>query len=46
MLNLRTFNLLKCNISCKNTFLNVGTKLFYLDIFGLELEKVIALWFS
>ena len=30
MLDFNTFNLSKCNISCKNTFLNVGPKLFYL----------------
>ena len=31
-------------ISCKKTFLNVGPKLFYLGIFGLELEKATVLW--
>ena len=46
MLNFSTFNLSKCNISCKKkTFLNVGPKLFYLGIFGLELEKATVLWF-
>ena len=29
----------------KKTFLNVGTKLFYLGIFGLELEQATVLWF-
>ena len=45
MLNFSTFNLSKCNISCKKkTFLNVGPKLFYLGIFGLELRKATLLW--
>ena len=26
-------------------FLNIGQKLFYLGIFGLELEKATVLWF-
>ena len=39
MLDFSTFNLLKCNISSKKkTFLNVGPKVFYSDIFGLKLE--------
>ena len=29
----------------QKTFLNVGPKLFYLGIFGLELEKATVLWF-
>ena len=33
-----------CYISCKKTFLNVGPKLFYLGILGLELEKATVLW--
>ena len=47
MLNFSTFNLSKCNTSCKKkkTFLNVGPKLFYLGTFGLELEKATVLWF-
>ena len=44
MHNFSTFNLSKCNISCKKTFLNVGPKLFYLGIFGLELRKATLLW--
>ena len=45
MLHFSTFNLSKCNISCKKTFLNAGPKLFYLGTFGLELEKATVLWF-
>ena len=44
MHNFSTFNLSKCNVSCKKTFLNVGPKLFYLGIFGLELRKATLLW--
>ena len=29
----------------EKSFLNVGPKLFYLGIFGLELEKATVLWF-
>ena len=45
MLNFSNFNLSKCNISCKKTFLNVGPKLFDLSIFGVELEKATVLWY-
>ena len=46
MLDFSTFNLSKCYVSCKKkNFLNVGPKLFYLVIFGLELEKGTVLWF-
>ena len=45
MFNFSSFNLSKCNISCKKTFLNVGLKLFYLGVFVLELEKATELWF-
>ena len=45
MLDFSTFNLSKCDISCKKTFLNVGPKLSYLGIFGLELEKATVLWY-
>ena len=44
MHNFSTFNLSKSNISCKKIFLNVGSKLFYLGIFGLELRKATLLW--
>ena len=41
-----TFSLSKCTICCKKkTFLNVGPKLSYLGIFGLELEKATVLWY-
>ena len=45
MLDLSTFNLPKCNISCKKFFLNVGRKLSYLGNFRHELEKAIVLWY-
>ena len=45
MLDFSIFNLSKCNISSKKNFLNVGPKLFYLGIFGLELKKATILWF-
>ena len=45
ILSFSTFNLSKCNISCKKTYLNVGPKLFYLGIFGLELVKATGLCF-
>ena len=45
MLDFSIFNLSKCNISSKKIFLNVGPKLFYLGIFGLELKKATILWF-
>ena len=34
-------NLSKCNISGKKSFLNVGTKLFYFGIFGLNSKKLL-----
>ena len=43
MLDFTTFNLSKCNISCKKTFQNLGPNLSYLGIFGLELEKTTVL---
>ena len=43
MLNFSPFNLSKCNVSCKQTFLNIGPKLSYFGIFGLELEKAAVL---
>ena len=45
MLDFSTFNLSKCRISCKKkkTFLNVGPKLSYLGIFGLELKNATVL---
>ena len=45
MLDFKTFNVSKCNISCrKKFFLNAGLKLFYLGIFGLEIEEATVLW--
>ena len=45
MLEFKTFNVSKCNISCKKKcFLNVGLKLFYLAIFALEIEEATVLW--
>ena len=45
MLDFKTFNVSKCNISCKKKcFLNVGLKLFYLAIFALEIEEATVLW--
>ena len=40
-----TFNMLKCNISGKKTFLNVGPNCLFLVTFGLELEKATVLWY-
>ena len=37
------FNLSEYNISRKLIFLNLETNLFYMGIFGLELEKTTAL---
>ena len=43
MVDFTTFNLSKCNISCKENFLNSGPNLSYLGISGLELEKTTVL---
>ena len=48
MLDFSTFNLSKCNISCKKLFYNflkTFSKLSYLGIFGLELEKATVRWY-
>ena len=44
MLDFSTLSLSKRNISWKKMFLNVGPRLSYLDIFGLELGKATVLW--
>ena len=44
MLDFSPFNLPKCNISGKSTFLNARPKLFYWGVFGLDIQKATVLW--
>ena len=44
MFDFNSFSLSKCSISCQKTILNIGPKLPYLGIFGLELQKTKAVF--